>query len=181
LQQLGRGLRLHRGKECLTVLDFIGKQHDHFALITASGRSRTRQRLMLGAALLGPSGPQILDKWLGALKEHPALRGEMLDLLGSLAGEAPRLPRPFTALHGVPLSLHCRYLLAEVMAAFGSVSANGQRVIVPQTGVYLDKPTRAELLFVTLQKSARHYSPSTMYEDYAISPTEFHWQSQNHV
>jgi superfamily II DNA or RNA helicase len=324
LQQLGRGLRLHRGKECLTVLDFIGKQHDRFrfdhrfraltnatraglieqieqgfprlpsgcaihlepeamrivldnvqrviragsirlveelravararggdvslaeflreaslelGVIYRNGRTFTalrraaglptppegpaeremgkvlgrllhlddpgriariaaviregaviprdeaarRERLMLGAALLGPSGPQVLDKWLGALKEHPALRGEMLDLLGSLAGEAPRLPRPFTALHGVPLSLHCRYLLAEVMAAFGSVSANGQRVIVPQTGVYWHKPTNAELLFVTLQKSARHYSPSTMYEDYAISPTEFHWQSQNHV
>ena len=30
LQQLGRGLRLCEGKECLTVLDFIGRQHQRF-------------------------------------------------------------------------------------------------------------------------------------------------------
>jgi superfamily II DNA or RNA helicase/HKD family nuclease len=30
LQQLGRGLRLHQGKECLTVLDFIGAQRREF-------------------------------------------------------------------------------------------------------------------------------------------------------
>ncbi len=30
LQQLGRGLRLHDEKECLTVLDFIGAQHREF-------------------------------------------------------------------------------------------------------------------------------------------------------
>ena len=30
LQQLGRGLRLHRGKECLTVLDFVGQAHRNF-------------------------------------------------------------------------------------------------------------------------------------------------------
>ncbi len=30
LQQLGRGLRLHDGKSCLTVLDFIGRANRHF-------------------------------------------------------------------------------------------------------------------------------------------------------
>ena len=30
LQQLGRGLRLHEDKECLTVLDFVGNAHKNF-------------------------------------------------------------------------------------------------------------------------------------------------------
>ena len=30
LQQLGRGLRLAEGKECLTVLDFIGQAHKKY-------------------------------------------------------------------------------------------------------------------------------------------------------
>ena len=34
------------------------------------------------------------------------------------------------------------------------------------------------LLFVTINKAESDYSPSTMYEDYALSSTEFHWQSQ---
>ncbi|HLM73147.1 MAG TPA: DUF3427 domain-containing protein, partial [Polyangiaceae bacterium] len=145
------------------------------------GEASRREWLMLGAALLGRSGPLALKDFLGALGEQPALRGEILDVLSLLADDVPHLPRPFTEIRGVPLSLHCRYLLAEIMAAFGSISGDRKRIILPQTGVHLDKPTGAELLFVTLQKSAKEYSPSTMYEDYAISPTEFHWQSQNHV
>jgi len=31
LQQLGRGLRLHEGKSCLTVLDFVGRQHAEYS------------------------------------------------------------------------------------------------------------------------------------------------------
>lgn len=37
------------------------------------------------------------------------------------------------------------------------------------------------MVFVTLNKSDKDYSPTTLYEDYAISPTRFHWQSQNRV
>jgi len=35
------------------------------------------------------------------------------------------------------------------------------------------------LFFVTLDKSEREYSPTTLYKDYAISPTQFHWESQS--
>jgi hypothetical protein len=32
---------------------------------------------------------------------------------------------------------------------------------------------------VTLEKTETEYSPTTLYEDYPMSPTEFHWESQN--
>lgn len=35
------------------------------------------------------------------------------------------------------------------------------------------------MVFVTLNKSDKEYSPSTQYEDYAISQNQFHWQSMN--
>ena len=35
------------------------------------------------------------------------------------------------------------------------------------------------MVFVTLNKSDKEYSPSTLYEDYAISQSQFHWQSMN--
>lgn len=37
------------------------------------------------------------------------------------------------------------------------------------------------LVFVTLNKSDKEYSSTTRYEDYAISPNQFHWQSMNRV
>jgi hypothetical protein len=36
-----------------------------------------------------------------------------------------------------------------------------------------------DVFFVTLNKTEKEYSPTTMYEDYAVSENLFHWQSQS--
>jgi hypothetical protein len=36
-----------------------------------------------------------------------------------------------------------------------------------------------DVFFVTLNKSDKDYSPTTMYNDYSINETLFHWQSQS--
>jgi hypothetical protein len=46
-------------------------------------------------------------------------------------------------------------------------------------GVRYVESLRTDLLFVTLNKSEKQYSPSTMYNDYAISDRLFHWESQS--
>lgn len=46
-------------------------------------------------------------------------------------------------------------------------------------GVLYSERHRADLFFVALEKSAEEYSPSTLYNDYAMSPTRFHWESQS--
>jgi len=46
-------------------------------------------------------------------------------------------------------------------------------------GVLVIEEQKIILLFVTLNKCEKTYSPTTLYHDYAISPTLFHWQSQN--
>ena len=38
---------------------------------------------------------------------------------------------------------------------------------------------RADVFFVTLHKTEKDYSPTTMYQDYAINERLFHWQSQS--
>ncbi|HEY3418674.1 MAG TPA: DUF3427 domain-containing protein, partial [Armatimonadota bacterium] len=37
----------------------------------------------------------------------------------------------------------------------------------------------ADVFFITLNKTEREFSPTTMYADYAISDSLFHWQSQS--
>ncbi len=34
-----------------------------------------------------------------------------------------------------------------------------------------------DLHFITLEKAEKDYSPTTLYNDYAISPTRFHWET----
>ena len=77
----------------------------------------------------------------------------------------------------LPLVLHASYTRDEILAATGAWSW-GRRPAVRE-GVKHCPEIGADLLFVTLNKNERDYSPSTLYEDYAISDRLFHWQSQS--
>ena len=46
-------------------------------------------------------------------------------------------------------------------------------------GVKYLEDKNTDIFFVTLNKSEKHYSPTTMYEDYSINNMLFHWQSQS--
>ena len=60
-----------------------------------------------------------------------------------------------------------------------SFGVEGRGAFYEETGVVRDEATNSDLFFVTLEKSERDYSPSTLYKDYAVSPTLFHWESQS--
>jgi hypothetical protein len=77
----------------------------------------------------------------------------------------------------VPLALHARYSRAEIYAAFGLITDTQQTT--GQSGVLFDRATQCDVFFITLKKSERLFSPTTRYNDYAISPWEFHWESQS--
>lgn len=53
------------------------------------------------------------------------------------------------------------------------------RHLLGTEGVYRDEATNTDLFFITLEKSEREYSPSTLYKDYAISPELVRWESQS--
>ena len=76
-----------------------------------------------------------------------------------------------------PLALHRHYERREIVAAVGFVTA-GQKGKVPQGGILRLPAQHRELLFVTLDKSGRGFSPTTRYRDYAISADRFHWETQ---
>ena len=46
-------------------------------------------------------------------------------------------------------------------------------------GVAYSQARNADIFFITLKKSEADFSPTTMYRDYPISPTLFHWESQS--
>ncbi len=76
-----------------------------------------------------------------------------------------------------PLALHRHYSRREIVAAVGFVKP-GSKGITPQAGILQLRDDKRELLFVTLDKSASSFSPTTRYRDYAISRTLFHWETQ---
>lgn len=65
----------------------------------------------------------------------------------------------------------------EILAAFGQHRFD--RKSGSREGVIEIKSLNCELLFVTLQKTEKKFSPTTLYHDYAINDILFHWQTQN--
>ncbi|SDL17645.1 Superfamily II DNA or RNA helicase [Nonomuraea maritima] len=76
--------------------------------------------------------------------------------------------------HVVPLRVHARYSKNEVLAAFGIDKPAHMR-----EGVKYVPEHRADLFFVTIDKSEDAYSPTTLYHDRAISDELFQWESQS--
>jgi superfamily II DNA or RNA helicase/HKD family nuclease len=122
------------------------------------------------------AGPDDLDAAWRGLFEAPAIVDELTATLPLLR---ERIARPSIPLPDpdVPLRLHATYGRDEILAAFGRL-APGDR-FSQQAGVWWHEPAQTEVLFVTLEKNPKHYSPTTLYRDYAISRELFHWESQN--
>ena len=122
-------------------------------------------------------GPAGLDESLHRLWQHAAVCDELAQLLELLAAQATSMGRDGGLGPDVPLLVHQRYSRDEIFAGLGIATA--ERPPSSREGVYYARNLRTDLFFVTLQKTPGRFSPSTMYRDYAISPTLFHWESQS--
>jgi superfamily II DNA or RNA helicase len=76
-----------------------------------------------------------------------------------------------------PLDLHCAYSRDQLMAGLGEYNGLGNKSF--REGVKFLKQKNLDLFLINLNKSEKDFSPSTMYDDYAINSRLFHWQSQS--
>jgi superfamily II DNA or RNA helicase/HKD family nuclease len=77
------------------------------------------------------------------------------------------------------LELHATYTREQILLALGRGSL--ETPFSHREGVLHVPERRMDVLFVTIDKTEKEFSPTTMYEDYAISDSLFHWQSQSTV
>lgn len=133
---------------------------------------------MLSIALwTGTDRPQTWQESVDRLSANPGLLADLLAVAELTEDRADRLTHPSTLDPAVPLHVHATYSRDEILAAFGAVDPAKRPSL--QTGVWYHEPTDTDVLLVTLRKSERDYSPTTLYDDYAISPELFHWESQS--
>ncbi len=147
----------------------------------------TRRQLEgLALTLLQPKRGDFtsLASAVAKLWEYESLRAELAELLPLLRKNIVHLHRPlhlpsadWPTNQSVPLQVHATYTQDEIFAAFGRSTLGFP--FRTQSGVYWHSPTQSDLLFVTLQKAEKHYSPTTRYLDYALSDRLFHWESQS--
>lgn len=115
--------------------------------------------------------PEVKNNLL-ALSRSLVLLTEMMELLEYQYEQIDFIDEP--VLKDVPLDLHCSYSKDQILVAMDFFKTSAMR-----EGVKWLEKKQVDLLFVTLNKSDNDYSPTTMYEDYSINETLFHWQSQS--
>lgn len=135
-----------------------------------------RRLLMLSYQLVGGSGVVTIESVLQRLQQVPSVCGELVELANYLDAKTNRVFQPLPGLSDTPLKLHSAYNIREILAAVGYYTETQASPF--QAGVLRLEQTKTELLFVTLDKSDALHE-GVAYDDYAISRSLFHWQSQN--
>ena len=117
------------------------------------------------------------DEVLVRLRNNPVMCAELRELLEYCQGHIDTPPHSLALPFSCPLELHAAYTRDELLAGLGYWTLAKQQDM--REGVLHLPDLNADLFLITLHKTETDYSPTTMYEDYAISDLLFHWQSQS--
>ncbi len=114
---------------------------------------------------------------LKALFKDKNYREEILEILDILYEKIDFVPIENSYDFKCPLEVNCTYTKGQILA---SLEYYGENKYGPMLeGVHYLKDKNLDIFFITLNKSDKDFSDTTLYDDYAISRYLFHWQSQN--
>jgi len=112
------------------------------------------------------------------LPKYACFKQEIAEIVSFLLARMDIKTTPI-GIEKIPrLELYGCYTREEVFTLVGRQTAE-VKMQGAASGVFNLPEHNATLLFVTLNKSEKDFSPSTQYNDYLINEEYFHWQSQN--
>lgn len=109
-----------------------------------------------------------------ALLISPTMLSELIALLRYNYNRIDFIDEPVDLGFDCPLDLHCSYTREQLLVAMDFMKPS-----IVREGVKWLPDKNIDVFFITLNKSDKDYSPTTMYQDYSINETLFHWQSQS--
>jgi superfamily II DNA or RNA helicase/HKD family nuclease len=157
----------------LALLQRLGKQRGEYIAATEA----EQLQLQMLTYQLDPR-PQAIhyNELLTRLQVLPSCADELVQLASILGARSTLPAKPIPGLGNAPLQLHGAYRIREILAAIRYYTPERRGPM--RAGVLPLASIRTEFLFVTLDKSSG-YHDRIAYRDYAITPTRFHWQTQN--
>ena len=181
-RKIGRGIGNLLHANSMAYLSFVHRIMSSADQIKFADECEETYALMFYYALFQESveklGLKNVTEALLLVRKYSLLVQEIVELTDFLMSNID--VRTFSVGEGLPTALeqYARYTREEVFTIFGRQTAN-KKMRGCVSGVFAIKELNTELLFVTLNKSDKDFSPSTMYDDYVVSETQFHWKSQN--
>lgn len=113
-------------------------------------------------------------KNLSDLGNSKYMRGELLEILNYNLDKIDVVGAETKLGFDCPLELHCTYTRDQILVAMDFMKPGTVR-----EGTKWLEDKKLDVFFITLNKSDKDYSPTTMYNDYSINEELFHWQSQS--
>jgi superfamily II DNA or RNA helicase len=127
---------------------------------------------------VGPSlGFNSIIEGVLQIAKNPVMVSELNEVVHYLINKVNFVEKSIKLPYVFPLRVHSRYNRDQILVAMGLHKF--EKASSNREGVAFNKDLNTEALFVTLKKSEKEYSPTTLYDDYAINEYLFHWQSQN--
>lgn len=161
-------------------LSFLLETLPHLETVDAGSLTPLEQRMLQmfyvtvwGQPATDWTDPEVQDN-LADLSHSPILFEELLSLLQYQRDHIDFVDAPVDVGFACPLDLHCTYTRDQILVAL-----DFRKPSTVREGVKWLPKQKIDVLFVTLNKSDKDYSPTTMYKDYSINENLFHWQSQS--
>lgn len=126
-----------------------------------------------GTAPVDFESDEVLEN-LYSLADSTVMLSELKELLKYQFNRIDFIDSPVDVGFECPLDLHCTYTRDQLLVALDFMKPSTVR-----EGVKWLPEKKIDVFFVTLNKSDKDYSPTTMYNDYSINESLFHWQSQS--
>lgn len=123
------------------------------------------------------AGFDSLEKSINQIGANLILVEEIKEVLEFLINKTDFKELSIQLPYEQPLKLHARYTRDQILTAFRLSSF--EKKSSNREGTALNKDLNTEILFINLVKSEENFSPTTMYDDYAVNELLFHWQTQN--
>lgn len=123
-----------------------------------------------------PDGDMVY--YLNKLREdNSSIFEEIIELLKYNSENIDFIEQHANLDYDCPLGLYSKYTTDQILAAIGEHTIDKKKSF--REGVLYIEEKDTDLFFITLNKSEKYFTPTTQYEDYAISEKLFHWQSQS--
>lgn len=120
-----------------------------------------------------------LDEGLATLRKNRGILQELESIWQRNAMLDTNSTLPLFEGEDIPLRTHAYYSREELFAGLAGQEGSFSVPTGFREGVKTFNSSNTTALVVNLEKSEKHFSPTTMYKDYAISTSEFAWDSQN--
>ncbi|MGB6125923.1 MAG: DUF3427 domain-containing protein, partial [Gordonia sp. (in: high G+C Gram-positive bacteria)] len=120
-----------------------------------------------------------VDEALNVLRSEPEACRELLAITDYTFDQSRQQTAPLgNEFADVPLRLHAHYQREEILAGLGVATFESKPGNFRE-GVKYIPALNADVFFINLIKTDTAFSPTTMYQDYPISRSLFHWESQS--